>query len=126
MDLSKVTPAPWYDDGYRIYGPTDDPDKRSGGVIMEYKYSDHAMDDDGEFCALARNALDVMMRRGWHAMKCLQSDDWFVQDAFQSEIVLEFSTRRDEMIRACYAKDPFTALVQADKWYAENIENKSR
>ena len=31
------SPAPWYDDGYRIYAYTDDPDKRNGRVIVEYQ-----------------------------------------------------------------------------------------
>ena len=47
--LSKIkkkqfTPEPWYDDGYRIYGPatdgpaTDGEDKRNGQMIVEYKH----------------------------------------------------------------------------------------
>lgn len=41
MDLSKYdghTPGDWYDDGYRIYGPTDKADKREGWLIVEYKH----------------------------------------------------------------------------------------
>lgn len=119
MDLARVTPAPWHDDGYRIYGPTDDADKRNGGVITEYKHSDHVMPDDGEFIALARNAMDVMIRRAWWASPIFGTAGtiWSVYHI------------RGDGVKATVAgfqawPDPFTALVEAEKWYRENVERK--
>jgi hypothetical protein len=60
------------------------------------------------FIALARNAFDVMMRRWWYAQP--EDDGWSVVGSGFSEV-----------IESRHA-DPFTALVEADKWYKENVE----
>lgn len=39
LETAPPTPAPWYDDGYRIYAPTDAADPRHGRLIMEYKHT---------------------------------------------------------------------------------------
>jgi hypothetical protein len=69
------------------------------------------------FIALARNAFDVMMRRGWFPKRADISRKWFVlrlSDSFQHE----------ELIGTGCADDPFTALVEADEWYKENVEGR--
>lgn len=38
MELKQHSPAPWYDDGYRIHAATDSEDKRDGRVIVSYKH----------------------------------------------------------------------------------------
>ena len=69
--------------------------------------------DDAEFIALARNAFDVMMRRGWWASfdGGLHPEKWSVHGKGSGFL-------RDQKMH----DDPFTALVEADKWYKENIK----
>jgi hypothetical protein len=71
MDLSKLMPTPWtvhrnhcedaYEDEYFV--------KFSGGI--DDLSTDSSMMDQthAEFIALARNAFDVMLRRGWGLVK---------------------------------------------------------
>lgn len=70
-------------------------------------------EDDAKFIDLARNAFDVMMRRGWSA-QCVDKNFWYVCDDCGDDVVLEESSHHWE--------DPFTALVEADKWYREHGE----
>lgn len=110
MDISKLTPAPWSWDG-----DDNDPSIEGNGgcvahvqchgnintVAREGQQYSHA---DADFIAIARNAFDVMMRRGW-GVTC---------DRLKSQFcALEESGWFD---------DPFSALVEADKWYTENVE----
>jgi len=55
IDLSKLTPAPWIADRREIEVPENFHIYDEGGHNEE----------DAAFIALARNAFDVMMRRGW-------------------------------------------------------------
>jgi hypothetical protein len=117
IDLSKLTPAPWVaeiDNDNRdaevalVYGPypKGDPCLVVAGVFEDLT--------DGEFIALARNAFDVMMRRGWFPKRADISRKWFV---------LRLSDSFQHAHRWC-ADDPFTALVEADEWYKENVEGR--
>ena len=65
--------------------------------------------DDAEFIVLARNAFDIMMRRGWWAQK--RGEGWAV---YNNWIPLP----SDPLTWP----DPFTALVSADKWYRKHVE----
>jgi len=60
------------------------------------------------FIVLARNAFDVMMRRGWSVRKDLDGE-WFCMESSRDGLAIK-------------AKDPFTALVEADRWYKANVE----
>ena len=51
------TPAPWHDDGYRIYGPTGHDDKRNGRMIVEYKHVEDFNPDDAPLIATAPELL---------------------------------------------------------------------
>lgn len=99
IDLSKLSPAPWVSDK--------DADIWHGSHLI-FRHTG-CNEDDADFCALARNAFDVMMRRGWNVYK--EMDGW--------------SIGNDSFLRGMGDCDPFTALVEADKWYAENIERKT-
>jgi hypothetical protein len=68
--------------------------------------------DDAEFIALARNAFDVMLRRGWWAVPC-SGDVWKVETV---------TDRDDEILAGKYWPDPYTALVEADKLFPEAQE----
>ncbi len=119
MDLSKLTPAPWetgpdteYDDGITklIYA--------SG-----YHVAGGADPANAEFIALARNAFDVMMRRGWWA-------EWRSLGGIRNHgfngpigwIACKRGNDRIMNVRNEMENDPLTALVEADKWYCEHVE----
>ncbi len=123
IDLSKLTPAPWEaDESHLVHGRS--------GTLRETpgfaKFESDNRNEDAAFCALARNAFDVMMRRGWYACR-----DGFDGESFVGWIVCSRPTKShcpNVMGRhkgpISSWPDPFTALVEADKWYQENVENK--
>lgn len=90
IDLANLTPAPWISAPFKSDG--------SGGTWLDIA--------DAHFIAIARNAFDVMMRRGW-SVKCFQSGRWYVDNG-------------SEYLNS--ADDPFTALLEADAWYKANVE----
>ena len=102
MNLEKLNPAPWYavpgDDAGAVCH------KVSGSPILIPEFSDE---------------FDVMMRRGWTPYR-LKTDKWDVMDSETGNCPAEFL---DNSIDS-WGDDPFTALVEADKWYRDNIENK--
>ncbi len=111
MDLSKLSPAPWHNVGHELFfGHMDNPRSHHQQIWSE---------PDTEFIALARNAFDVMMRRGWYSYKD-EKGKWFVSFTGYTgpQSLRVFSFSEDGFA------DPFTALVEADRWYRENIECK--
>ncbi len=82
----------------------------SGEFIATY-------DNDGKFITLARQAFDVMMRRKWRVCPVAAPEAWAVLN--EKNVVL---WRNNECLTAA---DPFTALVEADRWYAANVEGKN-
>lgn len=142
MNVEKLTPAPWVADLMhglhqvrcsRYAGVAGHPFKAKGfsgfdgeksveliDGFKEVPYSD----EDCEFIALARNAFDVLMRRGWN---CYQLDDgWYVEDGGNKGEnpgkILCAIRQRDGTNEILHWPDPFTALVEADKWFKENVE----
>ena len=129
MDLEKLSPAPWiFDERVRcmaIYaGPAvscfDDLEETVayigwgvGGPPWEHA----RRRADWSFCALARNAFDIMMRRGWSVDQIRPGGTWIVSNP-------AWAQREYPMYGKVFAKadDPFTALVLAEKWYIENAE----
>ena len=122
MDISKLTPAPWeQDETWLVHGRGENwPDGSKRTVRETPGFAKFNNRDDAFFCALARNAFDVMMRRGW-GPKLARDGTWFC-DAFDdnSRQSKEFM---DWVFSQSYA-DPFAAVVEADKWYKENVEAK--
>jgi hypothetical protein len=98
MDLSKLTPNLWT---YQLHGP------------------------DREFVEFAAKAFDVMMRRGWSAISPGPLDDgeWWIGNI---DIVGRGVKQgvNGPLLGMQKWHDPFTALVEADKWYRENVETK--
>jgi hypothetical protein len=110
IDLSMLTAAPWHADRFYVKREGDD-----GEVVascLNYNTRKYNTTDPA-FIALARNAFDVMMRRGWGITKF--DDGWMAVD--DDDMIIEPSTAPS------YA-DPFTALLEADKWHTENVEKK--
>ena len=126
LDLKKLTPAPWewfeenqahVFEGEQIwrFGVWD---ARQMPICMTPISGGFCEDKptNVEFIAIARNAFDIMLRRGWHSI--LQDDgNWLVMEDFHKSL---FQT---PTLKPFIAADPFTALVEADKWYKENVEN---
>lgn len=114
LDLTKLSPAPWFAD------PRDRLVIDAGRSVLTTEVELAAGGSnrptvDMAFVALARNAFDVQLRRGWGVMPCRSVAGWWVcKDS-------EGTPFRDDCPRL-YWPDPFTALVEADKWYRENAE----
>lgn len=131
IDLMKLEEAPWF---------VDRPATNDGLYTVRTAYingfcktlADNVWVDFAQFAALARNAFDVMMRRKlffhgtccervhWQLHYCGVSKKWRITGLTAVEQVGESSFQGK--IGFVEANDPFTALVEADKWYREHIE----
>lgn len=127
VDFSKLTPRPWEmatdDKGGLLYYLA-----APGGYPLLLAEDD---DERGEaalrFVALARNAFDVMTRRLWfprfigteNGMQRWVAYSWSQVRDLRSTTAAVFSQPPSEW----GFSDPFTALVEADRWYRENVEN---
>lgn len=118
IDLSKLTPAPWEATRWRVCAGIGEGERIE--VVCDTANNKETRTEanalKAAFIALARNAFDVMMRRGWHANLYKGSPPeggmWYV-DVPEMRIAIPAWP------------DPFTALVEADKWYRENMEPTS-
>lgn len=114
FDPSKLSPAPWT--------------ATSAGIILPVAIADreHGSRPDWEFCALARNAFDVMLRRGWYAAPRLHHrfDTWQTWEVCHNGSEPVMPLRWHWEPHQGVFDDPFTALVEADRWYRENVERK--
>ncbi len=125
IDLSNLPPAPWFVGSlpYHVKALCDKegepPVGESEAFRLANTWSGHAAPrmeiakTVAAFAVLARNAFDIMLRRGWGVERVWNNDlrvyRWYiVADAPRA-------------LREGFA-DPFTALVEADRWYAENVE----
>ncbi len=129
IDLSKLSPAPWSSVA-QVW--QHDPGERTGKFLLCHGMHIIATFDNEADCdeaALSRNAFQVMMDRGWYACR-----DGFDGELFVGYIVCSRPTGKGETFSCPNVMgrhhgpisswpDPFTALVEADKWYRENVEN---
>ena len=136
IDLTKLTPAPWvYDErtGIASVFAGTPPDCLlshnlprciasksaswspigTGGLIAGWTWNEADL-ADMEFIALARNAFDVMMRRSW-TYGIDRNERIYIWDARGYDV--EGLPDRE------WGSNPFTALVEAEKWYREHIDN---
>lgn len=137
IDLTKLTPAPWRSERRysneceivpRIHSARSK-DRECGWVadLVGAPYLGYESTlVNAEFIALARNAFDVMMRRGWYPAKV----NWHAEGV-NCWGVVQPSLGNNRMMGTLTSTepylwpDPFTALVEADKWYRENVEAKA-
>jgi hypothetical protein len=138
LDLTKLTPAPWrwvkeWEDEDGLHWGIDHPTYHESCVwplVLLATDDHHAGNTDMAFIALARNAFDVMMRRGWWPVPCRATSEWWVaQGRLGSDSPIPFDDRQAQVGKGCPTlawPDPFTALVEADRWYAENVEKTTR
>lgn len=119
MDIGKLSPAPWTcvtcgTEGHgrhdRCYGV------RSGGKHLD------GNPDDKEFIALARNDLDVKMRRGWHTEKCIDLDQWYVPHLVKEMLRVAFEQNREDIYFDAAYQDGHDVglLTKADRWATEH------
>ena len=136
-NLDKITPAPWEAHTitpapWEAHTEHDDPiaapwvgiagDPICGLYWLCHEQTKDATDAmvaqveaNAEFIALARNAFDVMMRRGWTACRS-SSGEWYATWP-DPDTVFAFGNATGNSY-----PDPFTAIVEADRWYRENVE----
>lgn len=122
IDLTKLSPASWKPDIGASQCPDEDFDLWfARGPMRKLPYSRREeVAADAAFIALARNAFDVMMRRGWMPIKH-QDKDWYASfEADEADAFFGLDTLPVQ--KGVLYPDPFTALVEADKWYKENVE----
>ena len=132
--MSDLTPAPWtcgpvhkesegktwitFTEQVEIYPPSQKEaglDYQPGGPVCSVSVAEFP--GNAEFIALARNAYDVMMRRGWCA-EPKRDGQWGVRK-FNNH----FYPNGPQGVVTSWPC-PFTALVEADKWYAANVEKR--
>lgn len=124
MDLSKLTPAPWNenDDG----GVYDDSTDRN--MIGEFGDGPPTDKDiaNAYFAVLARNDLDVKLRRGWHTEKCKEVDQWIVPQLI-ANLFGKSKEEFAELIKVIYQEGHDVGLLtKADAWYAKHVEKKEK
>ena len=115
MDLSKLSPAPWKGEDWRVYGNNR---RDLVGSMSLCPYTENAQ-AHCELIALDRNAFDILMRRGWRAEKAIAG--WCVGDLMPRNIVHNSMAVERELSRLFF-EDPFTALVEGEAWYKANVE----
>jgi hypothetical protein len=106
IDMEKLTAAPWVacDRSHWGHSPHEVTGLwEQGGTMIASGISQHS---DAAFIALARNAFDVMIRRGWSATPIGKTGYWTVLDCVPHLRIAD--------------RDPFTALVDADKFMKEH------
>lgn len=117
IDLSKLSPAPWTTapcnvlPNLYLYGlqPPHQHEPDPPG-LMKCHPPLVLRPDDAEFIALARNAFDVLVRRGWDIVRV--SRGW----------IPAIPGGGPEWPQQW--PDPYTALVAAEEWYVANVEGK--
>jgi hypothetical protein len=117
LDLENLTAAPW-----QLVWCGAQSGCASGYVQNGTRTPCHFFHDckaDGEFIALARNALDIMLRRHWWpvAFRCDEDQGraWHVSSSCVPPEMRRFAAQQ-------WCADPFTAIVEADQWCRENLE----
>lgn len=116
IDISKLSPAPWYfvtplgDELETLVFNDHDEDTP---VLSPLVVGSDSCDQNWDFIALARNAFDVMMRRGWVPKRYL-GYMWSVQNG-HGDYPPELLGMVDTPEPAVWL-DPFTALASADEW----------
>jgi hypothetical protein len=114
--LQYMSPAPWRGGSPR-WNVIDAHGRLVAEVVKRFNGDKDVGDAHLDFILLARNAFDVMMRRGWNPYYAAD-DGWRVEDGGCGG-----RTTAEVNIGGKSWPDPFTALVEADRWYRENVEH---
>lgn len=140
LDLNLLSPAPWHkcqsQDGKC---PCKLIWSRKADVVIASTISNKCKDfEEGvteehaqanaDFIALARNDLDVRLRRGWHTEKCTEVNQWFVPQLYDLSLRQMGGPSFDFAIftAACYQDGHDVGLLtKAEAWFKEHIEEKT-
>lgn len=104
--LESVSPAPWNVISHKWDVLTSGP---TGDISKQTLLDNQMTRPDMVMCAMARNFLDIVMRRGWGVI--VHPDGWGV------DVILP-------KLRAMRWPDPFTAVQEAEKWWVANMGEK--
>ena len=124
IDLSKLTPAAWWvenengdlgSDGSELpvnvlVGDQED-------RVCQCNVGECEPVTNAAFIALARNAFDVAMRRGW-GFTGINGHYWPIDPQEFHHVLIEFRGHFAGLSLPDWP-DPFTALTEADKWMEE-------
>lgn len=126
MNLEHLAPAPWVAEWRSGSGAY----ILSAGGVANRGPLIQGKQTDAEFCALARNAFDVMLRRGWWAQRDCGCDlwriSWNTEDCVNGRVKsFPWWKYEKQTGKAPAWPDPFTALIEADAWYKANVEKGS-
>tara|TARA_Y100000034_G_C6901879_1_gene417360 strand:+ start:1808 stop:2161 length:354 start_codon:yes stop_codon:yes gene_type:complete len=109
--MTKYTPGPWHDDGYRIYAPPtpeqisnadleykDDP--RIGRILVEYKHVDNFNDGDGALIAAAPALYNLVLRVIYNLVGCVvfQDEGVYPTRGLSYHEVLDWAEKIDELL----------------------------
>lgn len=117
FDPKQLMPAPW-----EVYCESNNEDYPSiSGLTCGLHGGDSCIIDinHANFIALARNAFDVMMRRGWIAARAT-TGEWVVK---HGDGLAKYEILDKPSGGLFFASDPFTAIVEADRWWKEYVES---
>lgn len=121
IDPTKLTPMPVTVQGKFVWGPpTAEPGQAARFVPIIGHLTNPA---DAEFYVAAREAFDVMVRRGWGPQ--MTADGWTVRDFPRKHVTEGVKTFREWAIRQSWP-DPFSALIEADRWYTANVDGATQ
>lgn len=135
MDLSKLSPAPWIDDGDGtvMYRPSPNTSVELADCTWG-RVTEMSVMANSKFIALARNAHEIRQTRKWYG-------EYADVSRFAGECVMGWRLHRDCVqrmkeaigVRGCDFQDWWRwrgfvceeiAIVESDKWYRENVEGK--
>lgn len=112
FDPRKLTPAPWHYGGCKSHA---DESGLSCSQVRDQRGDVVPKNEVGQFAADARNAFDVMMRRGWYPV--LDMGRWYISGENAARLDgTSFGEAHNDLAAM------FTALIEADKWYAASVE----
>lgn len=127
FDPSKLTPGPW-GSLHCVY--TSANSLPFGQWTAEFRFNGEAgpvaTPDDFRFISIARQAFEVMMRRQWFPRFIGSSNgkqqwvaySWSNGCSLRDSTAAVMSRQPGEWV----FDDPFTCLVEADKWWKECVE----
>ena len=113
MNLAELTPAPFASVG-QAWAETLEPTGKFLLVHGKELVATFEREADCDAASLALNALDVIMRRGWTAIQYVDRT-WGVVECYRTD-------KHPKGLGGQSWPDPFTALVESDKWYRDNVE----
>lgn len=124
IDLTLLSPASWlYDehDGEQNADVVSDGKRVFDAIAADFDADTSKV--NLQFAALARNDLDVKVRRGWHTAKCTEADQWLVPQLIE-HLCGKSKEDGDALMAAMYQDGHDVGLLtKADRWYSEQVEN---